>query len=824
MVFKSCKFQVSSFKFVKFFHEFFGCANPKLLNFKLLNISQQLETFNFKLLNIARQLETFYFKLLNIARQLETLNFKLLSISQQLETLNFKPLNLLLISYFLLPTTLYSQEQIPRKKIGLVLSGGGAKGFAHIGVLKVLDKAGIKVDYIGGTSMGAIVGGLYAAGYTGNQIDSIFVATDFNELITDYIPRSSKNFNEKRNDEMYAFSLPFNKFKVGVPLSLSKGMYNYNILNRLLKNANKINDFNKLPIPFVCIATDIETGKIVVQNKGYLAQAMLASSAFPTLFAPIEIDGKLLLDGGVVDNYPVEQVRAMGAEIIIGVDVQDGLKDRTTLKEATKILTQINNMQMIENMIGKRSLTDIYIKPNVQNYNIVSFEKGLEIIKEGEIAANNALPELNKYANIAKTDKIKPVSETEEIQLQEIEFNDLDSYTRAYVIGKLGFKPFQKITYKDLNIGIDKLTATQNFYSINYKLNELENGKTNLVLELQENTTKNFLKFGLHYDPLYKSAILANVTRKKSFFKNDVISLDVIAGDNFRYNFDYYLDNGFYTSFGIKSKLNQFNRNVTNNLNSSVSFAPSGVNSLNINYLESINQFYVQTFFKQKYAISAGAEYRHLNLKSETLQNNNQILENTDYYSLFGNLKFDSLDDKFFPTKGFYFLGEFQSFATASDFKSKPNPYSVVKTDLIFAKTFFNKATMKLQSEIGFNIGNRDIPFLNFVFGGYGFAQTSTIKPMFGYDFVSLIANSFIKNTATIDYEFYKKNHFNFAINQANIADNLFRNSNEISVPRFSGYAVGYGLQTIVGPIELKYSWSPETGKKYLWFNLGFWF
>lgn len=197
---------------------------------------------------------------------------------------------LLLLAFFLSNFSSFSQEIARRPKIGLVLSGGGAKGFAHIGVLKVLEKAGIKIDYIGGTSMGAVVGGLYAVGYNSTQIDSIFRATNFDELIQDYIPRTSKNFYEKRNDELYAISLPFKKMKVGIPIALSKGLYNYNLLNRLTKKAQNVWDFNKLPIPFLCIATDIETGKEVLLNKGYLPQAMLASSAFPTLFSPVEID------------------------------------------------------------------------------------------------------------------------------------------------------------------------------------------------------------------------------------------------------------------------------------------------------------------------------------------------------------------------------------------------------------------------------------------------------------------------------------------------------------------------------------------------------
>ena len=735
---------------------------------------------------------------------------------------------ILFITYNLLPNTLYSQEkafssQTKRPRIGLVLSGGGAKGFAHIGVLKVLEKAGIKIDYITGTSMGAVIGGLYATGYNAAQIDSIFINTNFTELVNDYIPRTSKNFYEKRNDEMYAVSLPFNNFKVGVPLAISKGMYNYNSLNQLFQTVREVDDFSKLPIPFTCYATNIETGKEVILNSGYLPQAVWASSAFPTLFSPVEIDGKMLVDGGISNNYPVESVREMGADIVIGVDVQDDLKNKNELREATRILVQITNLQMIENMKGKSKLTDIYIKPEVSQYGIIEFDKGSEIVKIGEKKATEFFDELSKYSSGLKPEDYKPLKNISEfINLNNIQVNDLKNYTRTYIIGKLGFNINEKISYTDLRSGINKINATQNFESIGYKLVKINENKTDLILDLKENEIKNFVKFGLHFDNLYKSAILANLTRKKTLFKNDVALLDVILGDNFRYNFEYYLDNGFYTSFGVKSKFNSFTKNITTDFNKGKTLNQLGISSLNINNNDLINQIYVQTVFKQKFQIQFGAEYRHINLRSETLLNNSQIFENSDYYSAFANLKFDSLDDKYFPKKGLYFSGEFQAYVNNNDFENKLNPMSIVRGELIFAKSFYKKTTIKLQSEVGFNIGNREFTFLNFVMGGYGFAQTVNFKQLYGYDFLSIGSNSFLKNTATIDYEFFKKNHLNFAANFANIGDNLFRSTNQIEIPKYSGYAIGYGIQTVVGPIEIKYSWSPETNKGYVWFNLGF--
>ena len=282
------------------------------------------------------------------------------------------------------------QNKIPIR-VGLVLSGGGAKGFAHIGVLKVLEEANVKVDFIGGTSMGAIIGGLYASGYNAKQIDSIFKTTDFEAIIQDQIPRSSKNYYIKRNDERYALSLPVDKFRIGVPTAFSKGLYNYNLLAKLLHSARDINDFSKLPIPFLCIATDIETGEEILLNKGYLPQAIVASAAFPSLFAPVEIDGRLLVDGGVKNNYPIDEVLKMGANFIIGVDVQDGLKSRENLTGATKILVQVSILSLNEGMHEKIAKTNVYIKPDIKEYGVVSFTEGNQIIDTNSLQPNPQL-------------------------------------------------------------------------------------------------------------------------------------------------------------------------------------------------------------------------------------------------------------------------------------------------------------------------------------------------------------------------------------------------------------------------------------------------
>ena len=729
---------------------------------------------------------------------------------------------LLLFVSLLIFTQISLGQENQRPKVGLVLSGGGAKGLAHIGVLKVIDSLGIKVDYIAGTSMGAIVGGLYASGYNAEQLDSIFSKIDVDALLQDYTPRESKSFYEKRNDEIYALTLPFNKFKLGLPSGLSKGLYNFNLISSLTQQVSHIRDFDELPIPFLCIATDAETGEKVVLDSGVLAQNMIASGALPTLYSPVEMNGRLLIDGGVVDNYPIEELKARGLDIIIGVDVQDGLKTREELKGVTSVLAQINNFSMIEKMEGKQKATDIYIKPDIKGYTVVAFEKGKEIIAKGKEKALEFIKELAPYGN-SNSKKDNKIVFQDSIYIKDIVFNNLDNYTRAYIVGKLKFKRNTKISNAQLQKGILNLNATQNFSAINYSFEKMQDGDK-LILQLKENENNTFLKFGLHYDNLFKSGILLNYTKKRLIAKNDVASLDVILGDNIRYNFDYYIDNGFYWSFGFNSRLTTFNRNITSNIADDVVFNTTA-NAINVDFFDLSNQAYLQTIFAQKFSLGGGLEFKVLKLESETLENTDPVFDSSDYLSVFGFVKYDSFDKKYFPRTGWNFNSEIRSYVYSSDYKNNFERFSVAKADFGVAQTVFKNITLKFQTEGGFAVGERSISYFDFILGGYGFQQVNNIKPFFGYDFLSIAGDSYVKLLLTADYEIFKKHHLNFSANFANIGNNIFDQIDTWFIePNYSGYSFGYGMETVIGPVEIKHSWSPETRDHYTWFSVGFWF
>jgi NTE family protein len=479
---------------------------------------------------------------------------------------------------------------------------------------------------------------------------------------------------------------------------------------------------------------------------------------------------------------------------------------------------------MMEKMTEKIKLVDIYIKPDIKKYGVMTFDKGPEIVTKGEEAAIASMAKLNALKLETETKKSRQIRQVDSLHVGNILLTSpLKNYTRAYVMGKVKIKQNTAVSFDDLTSGINKMAATQNFGSILYQFDKKEN-VADLQFDLLENPTNAFVKFGLHYDGLYKSGILANYTKKKSVFKNDILSIDLILGDNFRYNLDYYIDNGFYWSFGIKSKFNQFNRNVKIDFNNGQLLNILGINSLNIDFAQFTNQAYVQTLFVQKFLLGGGVEYSHLQLTSSTLENTKPVFENSGFVSVFGYIKYDSLDDKYFPKKGWSYTGDCQSYLYSSNYNHDFNRFSIARSELAFAFPFSKRITANVRSEIGFSFGGASSNYFDFILGGYGANSTHNFKSFYGYDFLSISGNSYIKSDFSLDYKFLKKHHLNLASNFANVSDYLFNNTDWLSKASYSGYALGYGMETIIGPVELKYTWSPELSKGFTWVTVGFTF
>ena len=275
----------------------------------------------------------------------------------------------------------------PRKKVGIVLSGGGAKGVAHIGVIKALEELNIPIDYIAGTSIGAIIGGLYSIGYTSEQLAVIVKQTDWIDLLTDKVSRKEIPFPFKSADSKYLMSFPINNS--GKNGGIIKGKNISQLLHQLTEGYQNVTNFDNLPIPFACIATDMARNQKEVIRFGKLSEAMRASMAVPVVFSPIYSGKKVLIDGGFKDNLPIDVVKAMGADIIIGIDVQSELSDANNLHSIAGIANQLMLMICQSSLDESAKDIDAYIKVDVENYNAASFTKAAidTLIIRGENAA-----------------------------------------------------------------------------------------------------------------------------------------------------------------------------------------------------------------------------------------------------------------------------------------------------------------------------------------------------------------------------------------------------------------------------------------------------
>ncbi len=735
---------------------------------------------------------------------------------------------LLILSFWSFAQEREGVQDLSNLKVGLVLSGGGAKGLAHIGALKVIEEAGVRIDYIGGSSMGAIVGALYASGYSAHQLDSIFRSVDFDKLIQDELPRSAKTFYEKEDAERYALTLPFDNFKVSFPKGISSGQNVYNLLEQLTAHVSHVHDFEALPIPFLCTATDVELGEPVVLDHGYLAQAISASGAFPSLFKPVEIAEHLLIDGGVTNNYPVDEVLEKGMDIIIGVDVQDALADRKALTSAPGILLQINNYRTVQAMEKKRQRTDLYIQPDIKDFSVISFDKGDEIMATGEAAARQSFEALQQLASRQTLKQsITNIKTVDSLTIDNYTVKGATRFSRAYIKGKLRLKPTERTSYKKFHQGISNLAATGNFEYVRHKIVDQEGTKM-LELDVKDAETTMFLRAGVHYDDLYKSAALLNLTKKKFLFDNDVVSFDFILGDNIRYNLEYYVDKGFYWSWGFRSRYNKFVQPMApSNFDIFGDTDLSGISRLDLRVEDFTNQLYLQTVIREEFAFGIGAEHKFLRYDTETLtttSGDEVTFEQSNYYGPFGFLKLDTYDKRYFPTRGLYFDGQFNAYLFSSDFTGNFSEFAIAKARMGFATPIVNKVSFNFTTEGGLVLGNTELNSFNFVFGGFGNNFINNFVPFYGYDYLSFDSNSYVKATFALDYEFLRKNHINFAANYANAAEDIFIDGEWFTAPDFSGYALGYGLETFLGPMQVKYTWSPEQDEGFWFFSMGFWF
>lgn len=685
-----------------------------------------------------------------------------------------------------------------KPKIGLALSGGGAKGFAHVGVLKVLDSIGVKIDYVSGTSMGAIVGGLYASGYSGKDIEKIMNETDFYSILSNQKNRRETRFFDKENDK-YIFSFPIKDKKIALPSSISTGQNNIYILKELFKNVANVSDFSEFPIPFMCVATDLETGETKIFEEGDIVQSIMASSALPSLLDPVKVGDRIYVDGAVTINYPAQPLKEKGIDIVIGVNLSTGLSTREQLTNIVDILSQINDFSIQKETKKQIKYIDINIHPNLKGMGVTNFDEKEKIEKLGYDEALkyatilDKLPKRNKPLSISAN---YIFSNLYKIDSLAVENNYI--YNHDYIQGKMRLKMPSLQTYKNINMMIDKLYATNNYSLINYDIIQ-NNGKHILKLYTDEIKERFLLKFGLHYDKIFKTGLLVNFTIKRLIFNNSTISFDAVIGDKPRYYFNYFMDNGYLPSVGAYSS------------GMEIEFIKNS-NSLYEKLAWLRNEIFLQSTWRDKFAIGGGLRHDYFRMKGI----NNDI---KNYINPYAFIKADTQNNKDFPMKGFLINIEGSLINTFdSDTKSLQ-----LKSRLDFSFPINSWISYRFDSFAGFSLGESiPAPYRfglggifeqnlvnNFKFPGYELGQNFS-KNIMG------IHNSILMN---LGKNYYIIPHFSIADMFENFEDKNFLKINYSSV----GLTLGY--KSPFGQIKVNYSHPLQQSKKGV-FNviLGHWF
>ncbi|MGH7451369.1 MAG: patatin-like phospholipase family protein, partial [bacterium] len=468
--------------------------------------------------------------------------------------------NLLPATLFLLfASVLLAQETNRRPKVGLALSGGGAKGFVHIGVLKVLEEIGLPVDCIAGTSMGSIIGGLYAIGYDPDSLVALAEQEDWQAIFNDAATRRDLPMEEKLWDARYIATFPIRQGNVQLPAGLLAGQKISAMLARLTLPFHHVTDFKALPIPFACVATDLETGEAVTLDHGFLPQALRASIAIPTVFTPVKVNGLLLADGGLARNLPAEDVRRLGADIVIGVDVGAPLAPAEKLNTFFSIVDQAMGFRGAAINAKQRQLCDILIKPDLNGLTFASFDRVDTLIKRGEMAARRMLPQLRALADSLKPFLLQQyeyvIPRVDSIYIQDLAIVGLRDVSRRLVLAELGLKLPRWITAAELEKAVARIYSSQFFERVTYRLEPLGAG-TKMIVEVIEKAAADIFRFGLRYDSSTKAALLFNTTFRNRAEHGSILTFDLKLGEQLQLDSQYFIHLGLRPRLGLRGRAN----------------------------------------------------------------------------------------------------------------------------------------------------------------------------------------------------------------------------------------------------------------------------
>jgi NTE family protein len=775
----------------------------------------------------------------------------------------------------------FGQKEIDLKsgaKIGLCLSGGGAKGLAHIGILKLIDSLGIKIDYITGTSMGSVIGGLYAAGYTGNQIDSLARTSDWEIILNQYVPADNINMDEKDEYNKYIVEIPFVKGHFNFT-GVIDGQSLQELLTRLTMHVNNVTDFNKLPIPYKCMAVDILTMKPIEIDSGNLALAMRSSMSIPTVFRPVKWNNYLLVDGGLMVNFPVKQLQAMGADFIIGSYTGGRLMDKDELNTINKLLIQSSSFYGIQEAKDDIEACNIFnnLTTNMLEYNAGDFKFANQIIDKGIEVVELIRPKLIKLSNQfhkLNGSYMRPplIHSNPKFLVRSICIEGVSSgETEKFILNRLDLKPGDSTTFRDLDNSIIDAYSNRYFSKVYYSVLEDSIKGADIKLHVIEDFQMAF-KGSIHYDTEYGAGVFLNFTGRNLLGKNSrvVLSVDLAESLKFRVNYRKYIRASRFSTFtsfyneSIKQKFFTANGGLQDSYKNKYNMVSTAL-SYNINVQSSS---------------SVGIMYEVSSLKP--------IFENTslnelhprkidgNIFSAFLNYQRNTFNSLFYPTRGsniyienrfalfsyekinvnLLYLDTLSNLIQTQSFKEKYKFNPSYRVAFSFEKYFSVSRKISLQTtfKTGFVIqelykikSTSKLPIIDdetsfaeyFNIGGVNTTARNGAIDLWGYRNGEISSKAFYTFRFGVQWEVIRKlfltPYINFLYSAPEVVD--FTNNMKYAFDYTKkdptktydytnsiGYGINLRFKTILGPINLNISKISSFSKPTAFLSIGYYF
>ena len=723
------------------------------------------------------------------------------------------------------------RAQTSRPKIGLTLSGGGAKGLAHIGLLKAIDSAGIKIDYITGTSMGSIIGAMYAAGYSGDHIESLARKVNWDVLLTNQSSLRSLLMAEKEEYSRYAIELPWvnNGFKL--PTGVLQAEELWLKLSELFFPVYNVKDFDDFSIPFKCIGTDIATGEAVVLDTGEVVTAIRSSMAIPSLFTAVEYDGRRLVDGGVVRNFPVSDVKQMGADLVIGSQVSSGLLPKERLENAFQILLQIAFFKEAEDSKKGIEMCDIYIPMPLDDYNAGSFNRAGEILEIGITEGRKFYPVLKRLADSLNQlyGIVEPVlnrlPKVDSIFISSFEIHGLKYTTSDFFVHMMGLETNQYYTETRLGNMTRRVFGTRYYNRVVYALRPQPDGSVRIVFDVTENPLT-FAKLGIHYNSFTGIGILVNLTSRNLLLPHSRTLATVNIGDNFRARGEHlqYLGRGKNIAMILNTQYDRLDFTTYNQ------FKKDGVYGVQL-FKASGN---VQYSSNRKFTVGIGTRYEWVRYKP-SIQSVIDIKGKNEFISSYGYAAVNTLDKNVYPRSGWKMdleAGWVYNQSPSITYYSNGEPISNLDSlgisyhnyhRLSFATETYSplsrQSTLFTVFQAGINFNYKQNILNDYIVGGMTKLFRNQIL-FAGLEEGTITTPSVAAMQLGFRYQVFNNG---YAIARANALINNFISTNNIlQKPNFlSGYAFSFGYNFALGPLEVSAMYSDQSRRIHSYINLG---